>query len=180
MWLASSCRSSGSATAFRLLGLVSGEGSKARPRARTGCTASAWRTSLCVPRCVSARIAAKQPLAEPFPLGSQDHIERERLALGLPQEIGGCARELPTLLRRRSCIVWKSRSAPRASTDWPCPCAVSANTRRDSLSDLIKLKANLRVACRTCEKVSVIDASRFYRYCLLRCWNSQLEGLGAG
>ena len=54
---------------------------------------------------------------------------------------------------------------------------MSANTRLDSLSDLIKHKANLRVECRTCEKVSVIDASRFNRYCLLRCWNNQLEAL---
>nr|WP_294168402.1 hypothetical protein [uncultured Sphingomonas sp.] len=54
---------------------------------------------------------------------------------------------------------------------------MSANTRLDSLSDLIKHKANLRVECRTCEKVSVIDAKRFNRYCLLRCWNNQLEAL---
>jgi hypothetical protein len=33
------------------------------------------------------------------------------------------------------------------------------------------------VTCRTCDKVSVIDAQRFSRYCLLRCWNSQLEAL---
>lgn len=54
---------------------------------------------------------------------------------------------------------------------------MSANTRLDSLSDLIKHKANLRVQCPTCDKVSVIDASRFARFCLLRCWNSQLEAL---
>lgn len=54
---------------------------------------------------------------------------------------------------------------------------MSANTRLDSLSDLIKHKANLRVICRTCEKVSVLDARRFARYCLLRCWNSQLDAL---
>ena len=57
------------------------------------------------------------------------------------------------------------------------PCDLSANTRLDSLSDLIKHKANLRVTCRTCEKVSVIDARRVARYCLLKCWNSKLEGL---
>ena len=54
---------------------------------------------------------------------------------------------------------------------------MSAATRLDSLSDLVKHKANLRVTCRTCEKGSVIDAHWFARYCLLRCWNSQLEAL---
>ena len=56
---------------------------------------------------------------------------------------------------------------------------MSANTRLDSLGDLAKHKANLRVTCRTCEKVSIIDAERFNRYCLLRRWNAQLEALGA-
>ena len=56
---------------------------------------------------------------------------------------------------------------------------MSANTRLDSLSDLIKHKANLRVTRQTCEKVSVIDARRFARYCLLRCWNDQLEALAS-
>ena len=46
---------------------------------------------------------------------------------------------------------------------------MSANTRLDSLSDLVKHKANLRVTCRTCDKVVVIDAQRFARYCHLRC-----------
>lgn len=55
---------------------------------------------------------------------------------------------------------------------------MAANTRLDSLSDLARHKANLRVSCRTCNKVSVIDAARFNRYCLLRCWNTQLEQLG--
>ncbi len=54
---------------------------------------------------------------------------------------------------------------------------MAANTRLDSLSDLIKHKANLRATCRTCDKVSVLDARRFARYCLLRCWNSHLEAL---
>ena len=54
---------------------------------------------------------------------------------------------------------------------------VSANTRLDNLSDLIKHKANVRVTCRTCGKVSVVDAQRFARYCLLRCWNTHLEAL---
>jgi len=56
---------------------------------------------------------------------------------------------------------------------------VAANTRLDSLSDLCRHKANLRVTCRTCDKVSVIDAERFNRYCLLRCWNTQLGQLGS-
>jgi hypothetical protein len=55
----------------------------------------------------------------------------------------------------------------------------AANTRLDSLHDLIKHKANLRVQCDTCEKVSVIDAQRFARFCLLRNWNTQLAALGA-
>lgn len=56
---------------------------------------------------------------------------------------------------------------------------MAANTRLDSLSDLIKHKANLRVTCRTCEKVSIVDAQRFSRYCLLRCWNAHLEALAS-
>ncbi|MFC7537847.1 hypothetical protein ACFQPG_10790 [Sphingomonas sp. GCM10030256] len=55
---------------------------------------------------------------------------------------------------------------------------MGANTRLDGLSDLVKHKANLRVTCRTCDKVSVVDAQRFNRYCLLRCWNTQIEALG--
>ena len=55
---------------------------------------------------------------------------------------------------------------------------MSANTRLDSLSDLVRHKANLRVQCRTCDKVSIIDASRFSQYCLLRRWNAYLEQLG--
>ena len=54
---------------------------------------------------------------------------------------------------------------------------VSANPRLDSLHDLIKHMANVRVTCRTCDKVSVFDAARFARYCHLRCWNQQLEAL---
>jgi ribosomal protein S27AE len=54
---------------------------------------------------------------------------------------------------------------------------VGANTRLDSLHDLMRHKANLRVDCGTCSKVSVLDASRFARYCLLRGWNTQLETL---
>jgi hypothetical protein len=55
---------------------------------------------------------------------------------------------------------------------------VGANTRLDSLSDLARHRANLRVQCRTCERVAVIDAARFNRYCLLRRWNNQLAQLG--
>jgi len=54
-----------------------------------------------------------------------------------------------------------------------------ANTRLDQLSDLVKHRANVRVTCRTCDKVSVFDAARFARYCHLRCWNTQLEALAA-
>jgi hypothetical protein len=54
---------------------------------------------------------------------------------------------------------------------------VAANTRLDSLSDLIRHNANLRATCRTCDRVSIINAQRFARYCLLRCWSSQLEAL---
>lgn len=56
---------------------------------------------------------------------------------------------------------------------------MSANTRLDSLEHLIKHKANVRVTCRTCDKVSVIDARRFARCCMLRCWNDQLEALAS-
>ena len=55
---------------------------------------------------------------------------------------------------------------------------MAANTRLDSLSDFARHKANLRVTCRTCGKVGIIDAGRFARYCLLRCWNGYLEQLG--
>lgn len=55
---------------------------------------------------------------------------------------------------------------------------MAANTRLDSLSDLVRHKANLKVHCRTCDKVSILDADRFGRYCLLRGWNSQLQQLG--
>ena len=54
---------------------------------------------------------------------------------------------------------------------------MSANTRIDTLSDLIKHKSHVRVTCRTCDKVTVLDAVRLARYCLLRCWNTQLEAL---
>lgn len=54
---------------------------------------------------------------------------------------------------------------------------MSANTRLDSLHDLVRRKANLRVQCRTCDKVSIIDAGRFARFCLLKGWNTYLEQL---
>lgn len=54
---------------------------------------------------------------------------------------------------------------------------MGANTRLDSLSDLVKHKANLRVTCRTCDKVGVLDAQRFSRYCMLKCWNAHLAAL---
>lgn len=55
---------------------------------------------------------------------------------------------------------------------------MAANVRLDNLHDLIRRKANLRVECTTCDKVSIIDARRFARYCLLRNWNTYLEQLG--
>ncbi|WP_185829133.1 hypothetical protein [Sphingomonas ginkgonis] len=55
---------------------------------------------------------------------------------------------------------------------------MGANTRLDSLSDLVRRKANLRVECHTCDKVSVIDAARFNRFCLVRQWSTQLGQLG--
>ncbi len=53
---------------------------------------------------------------------------------------------------------------------------MSANTRLDSLSDLIKHKANLLVIC-VCGKRHIYDAQRFNRYALCRVWNTQLESL---
>jgi hypothetical protein len=50
---------------------------------------------------------------------------------------------------------------------------VSANTRLDSLSDLIKHKANLQVDW-PCGRRHVFDAQRLNRYASLRGWNSQL------
>ena len=56
-------------------------------------------------------------------------------------------------------------------------CDVSANTRLDSLSDLTKHKTDLRVRGGPARKVSVIDARRFARHCLLRCWIRQMDVL---
>ncbi len=53
---------------------------------------------------------------------------------------------------------------------------MSANTRLDSLHDLIKHNANLRVTCR-CGKVHVYDTQRLCRYAQCRNWNTQLEAL---
>lgn len=50
---------------------------------------------------------------------------------------------------------------------------MSANTRLDSLGDLIRHKANLAVEC-GCGRRHVLDAVRFHRYALLKCWNTQL------
>lgn len=80
--------------------------------------------------------------------------------------------------RRRSSRGCTSRSGTRITTSWLCRCDVSADTRLDSLSHLVPHKANLRVQCRTCDKVSIIDASRFRRHHLLRRWNAYLEQLG--
>jgi hypothetical protein len=54
---------------------------------------------------------------------------------------------------------------------------MSANTRLDSLSDLAKHKANLRVRCPECHAENVFDAARFNRFALLKGWNSQLGAL---
>jgi ribosomal protein L44E len=55
---------------------------------------------------------------------------------------------------------------------------VAANIRFDDLHDLIRRKANLRVECGTCEKVTIIDARRFARFCLLRGWSTHLSLVG--
>jgi hypothetical protein len=55
---------------------------------------------------------------------------------------------------------------------------MSANVRLDSLYDLSRRRANLRVECGTCGKVTVFDAERLARYCLLRAWSTQLSVLG--
>ena len=54
---------------------------------------------------------------------------------------------------------------------------MAANTRLDSLHDLARHKASLKLTCRTCGKVSLFDAQRFARYCILRGWNTQLASL---
>ncbi|WP_170841932.1 hypothetical protein [Sphingomonas gellani] len=53
---------------------------------------------------------------------------------------------------------------------------MGANTRLDSLSDLIKHKANVKLIC-PCGRVHIFDAARLNRYALLRSWNTQLEAL---
>jgi Zn finger protein HypA/HybF involved in hydrogenase expression len=55
---------------------------------------------------------------------------------------------------------------------------MATNTRLDCLGDLARHQANLKVECRTCRKVTVIDAARFNRYCLLKRWNTQVQQLG--
>lgn len=55
---------------------------------------------------------------------------------------------------------------------------MTANIRLDSLGDLVRHKANLRVHCRTCDASAVIDAARFTRFCLLKRWNTHLDQLG--
>ena len=56
---------------------------------------------------------------------------------------------------------------------------MAANTRLDSLHDLARNKASLRVECRTCDKVRLFDAERSARYCMLRGWNTQLASLSS-
>jgi hypothetical protein len=56
---------------------------------------------------------------------------------------------------------------------------MAANTRLNSLHDLVRHKASLRVECRTCDNVRHFHAERFCRYCLLRGWNTQLASLSA-
>ena len=53
-----------------------------------------------------------------------------------------------------------------------------ANTRLDSLHDLARHEASLRVECITCANTRWLDAERFARYCMLRGWNTQLASLG--
>lgn len=82
-------------------------------------------------------------------------------------------------LPQRSSIDWKNLCRCRTAINWLCLCDVSANTRLDSLHDLAKHKASLRIICRTCDKVRTFDAQRFARYCMLRGWNTQLASLSA-
>ena len=56
---------------------------------------------------------------------------------------------------------------------------MAANTRLDSLHDLARHKASLRVECRTCSNVHLFSAERFARFCMLRSWNAQLASLSA-
>jgi hypothetical protein len=53
---------------------------------------------------------------------------------------------------------------------------MSANTRLDSLPDLVRHKANVQASC-ACGRTHVFDAMRMRRYAILRNWNSQLEAL---
>lgn len=55
---------------------------------------------------------------------------------------------------------------------------MAANIRLDSLSDLVRHKANLKVQCRTCDHTAVIHAARLGRFCFLKTWNTQLGQLG--
>jgi hypothetical protein len=55
---------------------------------------------------------------------------------------------------------------------------MAANTRLDSLHDLIKHKANLRMTCQ-CGRQHVYDAARLCRYAMCRNWNVQLEALSS-
>lgn len=54
---------------------------------------------------------------------------------------------------------------------------MSANTRLDSLHDLIRHNANLQITC-LCGRQHIYDASRLCRYAMCRGWNEHLEALG--
>jgi hypothetical protein len=56
---------------------------------------------------------------------------------------------------------------------------VAANVRLNSLHDLIRRKANLRVECGKCQRIAIMDAYRFARFCQIRGWNTQLSTLYA-
>lgn len=88
------------------------------------------------------------------------------------------------LLLLLSLNVLASLQSVRRVTSSPCRCnrltGVAANTRLDSLNDLIRHKANLQVQCRTCAHTSIIDAARFARLCFLKTWNTQLGSWAAG
>lgn len=53
---------------------------------------------------------------------------------------------------------------------------MAANTRLDSLSDLVKHEANLLVLC-GCGRAHVLDTSRLARNVMLRSSNNQLQAL---
>lgn len=52
---------------------------------------------------------------------------------------------------------------------------MGANIRLRNLSDIVRLKANLRVECRSCDHVGLLDAVKVSRWFHCHGWNDAIE-----